>query len=656
MASISRGSTQEGEGALRQLHAEAEASPTDGKAQATFLSALTAAEGPGATIALVESGRMIKSPQVLAEYASALGKADALSPAKASEIGALLAQNESAADAFRYSARSKAQQSDPRTGPGSPGFVPNPNAPSPGTSSNPLTGTSTAGGVGLGSRDAPVHVAFPEPSKSGRALRFGLQVLLFGLIGSAVSGLVFGPPGKGGPGSLGKALGGGDEEVEPYDGPTVTFEDVQGVEEAKDDLKEVVAFLKKPSTFSSLGGKLPKGVLLVGSPGTGKTLLARAVAGEAGVPFFYASGSEFDEMYVGVGARRVRALFAAAKAAAPCIVFIDEIDAVGSKRIDRDSRLYHMTLNQLLTELDGFESEAGVVVIAATNTPDRLDSALVRPGRFDRSVVVPLPDLKGRIAILGVHMRDVPVDESVDAEKLARGTPGMSGAELANVVNTAALRAARDARTEVSMADFEAAREKIIMGEAAKSFGYTDGIKKTVAYHEGGHALVALYTPGAVPLHKVSIIPRRSIGALGVTSQLPENDDPNWSKGQLLATLDVCMGGRVAEELVLGPEGVTLGASSDFSRATDVATRMVTQYGMSSVIGPAVVDPRTASPELLAVIESEVARLLRESYDRAKTLLEEKRGELDVLAQALLEEETLDADRVREVVGGRGWW
>ncbi|KNC48526.1 intermembrane space AAA protease IAP-1 [Thecamonas trahens ATCC 50062] len=615
---------------LARLRRQAENNPSSDVARQRYMDAL-ARHAPQQLVDLVNAGSVARTPATLAAYTNALARLGRLDAAKFEEINAL----------------HRAASPAPPTGPSSAFASP---------SSASLLQSSSMGGAGagqgfmagavpaaggmaaLGTRQAPLFVQSEAPSRASQAAKLSLQVLAWLFLGSLVTGMIMDAPSSGSSGgSLSKAMSAGKEEVVPWDGETVTFADVQGVDEAKDDLQEVVAFLKSPDKFSTLGGKLPKGVLLVGSPGTGKTLLARAVAGEAGVPFYYASGSEFDEMYVGVGARRVRNLFEAAKANAPCIVFIDEIDAVGSKRIDRDSRLYHMTLNQLLTEMDGFETTAGVVVIAATNTPERLDAALVRPGRFDRMVVVPLPDVSGRVDILGVHLRDVPVDDSVDVSRLARGTPGMSGAELANVVNTAALRAARDGRPAVSMNDLELAKEKIIMGEPAKSFGYTDDVKRTVAYHEGGHALVALFTPAAVPLHKVSIIPRRSIGALGVTSQLPENDDPNWSLQQLEATLDVCMGGRVSEELVLGEHAVTLGASSDLQKATDVAYKMDTALG--------------SSPRLRSLIEDEVARLLAESYARAKSLLLSHRHELDLLADALLEKETLDADEVRTIIG-----
>jgi ATP-dependent metalloprotease len=402
------------------------------------------------------------------------------------------------------------------------------------------------------------------------------------------------------------------KEVEPSQA-TIRFADVQGCDEAKQELEEIVQFLKEPRRFIDVGGKLPKGILLYGPPGTGKTHLARAVAGEAGVPFFHVSGSEFDELYVGVGARRVRELFAAAKLKAPCIVFIDELDAVGSKRSARDQSYMRQTLNQLLVELDGFSSSEGVILIGATNTPESLDKALVRPGRFDRHVPVPLPDIKGRSHILQVHMKGINVAEGVEVETVARGTPGFSGADLANLVNQAALRASKEKRTSITLADLEWSKDKIIMGAERKSAIITDESKRVTAYHEGGHALVALHTPGAMPLHKVTVIPRGQ--ALGVTVQLPEQDQNSYSKKELLAMMDVCMGGRVAEELILGKEDITTGASNDLEKATDVARGMVMVYGMSDKIGPVSLagereDSNKMSPEGRQIVEKEIRDML----------------------------------------------
>ncbi|KAI9675487.1 MAG: ATP-dependent zinc metalloprotease FTSH 4, mitochondrial [Trizodia sp. TS-e1964] len=433
---------------------------------------------------------------------------------------------------------------------------------------------------------------------------------------------------------------------------TVRFSDVHGCEEAKDELQELVDFLRNPEKFSSLGGKLPKGVLLVGPPGTGKTLLARAVAGEAGVPFFFMSGSEFDEVYVGVGAKRVRELFNAARAKAPAIVFIDELDAIGGKRNERDAAYVKQTLNQLLTDLDGFAQNSGVIFLAATNFPGLLDKALTRPGRFDRKIVVPIPDVRGRIAILTHHMKKIKTGLDVDATVIARGTPGFSGAELENIVNQAAIHASRAKAKTVSMDDFEWAKDKILMGAERRSAVIQPKDKQLTAYHEGGHALVALYTPGSAPLYKATIMPRGE--ALGLTQTLPEMDQVSMAKREFLARIDVCMGGKVAEELVYGPDYVTSGASSDIQTATSIAYSMVTQMGMSDSLGN--VDlastPSRLSPATKEHIEREVRRLLEEARQRASALLTSKRKELDLLAAALIEYESLNKEEMEKVVRG----
>ncbi|KAI8641824.1 peptidase family M41-domain-containing protein [Parasitella parasitica] len=443
-------------------------------------------------------------------------------------------------------------------------------------------------------------------------------------------------------------------EYEPVTQTTVRFEDVQGVDEAKQELEEIVEFLKNPHRFTELGGKLPKGVLLTGPPGTGKTMLARAVAGEANVPFFFMSGSEFDEMYVGVGARRVRELFAAARAKAPSIVFIDEIDAIGSKRNPKDQSYMKQTLNQLLVDLDGFSQTEGVIFIAATNFPELLDKALVRPGRFDRTVNVPLPDVRGRIEILKHHMKKIHIASEVDVSVVARGTPGFSGADLANLVNQAAIQASRENCKEVNLRHLEYSKDKIIMGAERKSAVITEENKRLTAYHEGGHALVAYYTPGAMPLHKATIMPRGS--ALGMTVQLPEMDKDSFTKKEFLAQIDVCMGGRVAEELIFGQENVTSGASSDIMKATDVAKRMVRYYGMSEKVGPVSHDDedmQLLSAQTKQLIESEILSLIETSEKRARHILVEHREELDKLANALVEYETLDYQEIIDVLAGK---
>ena len=444
-------------------------------------------------------------------------------------------------------------------------------------------------------------------------------------------------------------------EVNPETSESYSFEDVEGVDEAKEELQEIVEFLRDPAKFTRLGGKLPKGVLLTGPPGTGKTLLARAVAGEAGVPFFLCSGSEFDEMFVGVGAKRVRELFAAAKKHSPCIIFIDEIDAVGGMRNPRDQQYAKMTLNQLLVEMDGFSQNQGIIVIGATNFPEALDKALVRPGRFDRNIDVSLPDVQGRISILEVHTKTVPLSADVKLDIIARGCPGFSGADLANLINYAALKAASSKKNFVGMADFEWAKDRIIMGAEKKNAVLSEANRKIVAYHEAGHAIVALFTPGAMAIHKATIMPRGS--ALGLVAQLPENDELNWTKKQLLARLDVAMGGRCAEELKFGPDEITAGASSDIDAATNVARSMITRLGMGSkAVGRVAIDKNdygSLSSETRATVEHEVRDLIDSSYSRVKDLLKSKSKEWELLAQALLEHETLSREDIENVIKGK---
>ena len=442
----------------------------------------------------------------------------------------------------------------------------------------------------------------------------------------------------------------------------VTFKDVAGVEEAKEELQEIIEFLKEPQKFQKLGGRIPKGVLLVGAPGTGKTLLARAIAGEAGVPFFSISGSDFVEMFVGVGASRVRDLFEQGKKNAPCIIFIDEIDAVGRHRGaglggGHDER--EQTLNQLLVEMDGFESNEGVILIAATNRPDVLDPALLRPGRFDRRVIVARPDVKGREGILQVHTKRIPLAEDVDITVLARGTPGFSGADLANLVNEAALNAARYNQKSVTMADFEGAKDKVLMGVERKSLIISDAEKRNTAYHEAGHALVAALLPHADPLHKVTIIPRGM--ALGVTMQLPSDDRHTYTRDFLESQIAIMMGGRLAEELFLGH--MTTGAGNDIEQATDMARRMVCDYGMSTLgpltfgkreeqifLGREIAQHRDYSEDTAIKIDLEVKRFISEGYEKAKKILEENRDTLARIAEALLEREVLDANEVRMII------
>ena len=447
----------------------------------------------------------------------------------------------------------------------------------------------------------------------------------------------------------------------------ITFDDVAGIDEAKQELEEIVEYLKDPQRFQRLGGKIPKGVLLVGPPGTGKTLLARAIAGEANVPFFTISGSDFVEMFVGVGASRVRDMFEQGKKNAPCIIFIDEIDAVGRHRgagLGGGNDEREQTLNQLLVEMDGFEANEGVILIAATNRPDVLDPALLRPGRFDRQVVVPNPDVVGREKILKVHMRKVPLATDVDARIIARGTPGFSGADLANLVNEAALMAARRGKRSVTMAEFEHAKDKVLMGAERRSMVMTEEEKSLTAYHEGGHALVMLYAEGHEPLHKVTIIPRGR--ALGVTMFLPERDKYSQSKMELEAMMTSLFGGRVAEELIFGTEKVTTGAADDIRRATNLARRMVTEFGFSAKLGPqryseneeevflghSVTQRKNVSEATAKIIDEEIRTLIESAEGRARRILTEHLEELHRLAKGLLEFETLSADEIRRIIRG----
>ena len=448
----------------------------------------------------------------------------------------------------------------------------------------------------------------------------------------------------------------------------VTFQDVAGAEEAKDEVSEMVDFLRDPSKFQKLGGKIPKGVLMVGPPGTGKTLLARAIAGEAKVPFFTISGSDFVEMFVGVGASRVRDMFEQAKKHAPCIIFIDEIDAVGRHRGaglggGHDER--EQTLNQVLVEMDGFEGNEGVIVIAATNRPDVLDPALLRPGRFDRQVVVPLPDVRGREQILKVHMRKIPAAEDVKASVLARGTPGFSGADLANLINEAALFAARGNKKLVDMEDMEKAKDKIMMGAERRSMVMSDEEKRLTAYHESGHAIVGRLVPEHDPVHKVSIIPRGR--ALGVTLFLPEDDRFSYSKQRLESSISSLFGGRVAEELIFGADSVTTGAQNDIHRATDIARSMVTKWGLSDRLGPltyseeeqevflghSVTQHKNVSDETTHLIDDEIRRFIDRNYERARTLLTENLDKLHAMAAALIKFETIDAGQIDDIMAGR---
>ncbi|GEM17264.1 ATP-dependent zinc metalloprotease FtsH [Gluconobacter oxydans] len=470
-------------------------------------------------------------------------------------------------------------------------------------------------------------------------------------------------------GGGGRAMGFGKSRAKLLTEKTgrVTFEDVAGIDEAKSELQEIVEFLRDPQKFTRLGGKIPKGALLVGPPGTGKTLLARAIAGEANVPFFTISGSDFVEMFVGVGASRVRDMFEQGKKSAPCIIFIDEIDAVGRHRgagLGGGNDEREQTLNQMLVEMDGFESNEGVILIAATNRPDVLDPALLRPGRFDRQVVVPNPDVAGREKILRVHMRKVPLSSDVDPKVIARGTPGFSGADLSNLVNEAALMAARQGRRTVGMAQFEEAKDKVMMGAERRSMVMTEDEKRSTAYHESGHAICAIFTPGSDPIHKATIVPRGR--ALGLVMTLPEKDNISYSRKWCLARLVIAMGGRVAEEIIFGREEVSAGASGDIKSATDLARRMVTEWGMSDTLGMiaygdngqevflghSVTQSKNISEETAREIDKEVKVLIDTAYKQAHDLLTTRIDDLHRLTAALLEYETLTGEDVGRIMRG----
>jgi len=501
---------------------------------------------------------------------------------------------------------------------------------------------------GSGARNEPLYVVVDE-SWGAYIFKWVKFIVIFGATMYVV--LVLITLALDATGVIRKVTGAQNAEAKP-ELQTTRFGDVQGCDEAKEELQELVEFLKAPEGFSTLGGKMPKGVLLVGPPGTGKTLLARAVAGEAGVPFFYMSGSEFDEVYVGVGAKRVRDLFGAARGKSPAIIFIDELDAIGGKRNERDAAYAKQTLNQLLTELDGFDQTSGVIIIGATNFPESLDKALTRPGRFDRNVTVPLPDVRGRIAILKHHMRNIKIAPDVDASVIARGCPGFSGAELENVINQAAVHASKRKATRVMLEDMVWAKDKILMGAERRSAVIQQKDKVMTAYHEGGHALVAMLTQGADPLYKATIMPRGH--ALGITFQLPELDKVSQTKQEMKARIDVCMGGKVAEELVYGDDNVTTGASSDISQATSMAMSMVTRAGMSDLLGNVDLasDYGRLSTETKQQIEQEVRRLVEDGRQRAITLLTKNREALDRIANALVEYETLNKEEMEAVVRG----
>ncbi|KDO56109.1 hypothetical protein CISIN_1g003696mg [Citrus sinensis] len=500
------------------------------------------------------------------------------------------------------------------------------------------------------SEKQPLHVVMVDPKVSNKSrfaqelistILFTVAVGLVWLMGAAALQKYIGSLGGIGTSGVGSSSSYAPKELNKEVMPeknVKTFKDVKGCDDAKQELVEVVEYLKNPSKFTRLGGKLPKGILLTGAPGTGKTLLAKAIAGEAGVPFFYRAGSEFEEMFVGVGARRVRSLFQAAKKKAPCIIFIDEIDAVGSTRKQWEGHT-KKTLHQLLVEMDGFEQNEGIILMAATNLPDILDPALTRPGRFDRHIVVPNPDVRGRQEILELYLQDKPLADDVDVKAIAR--------DLANLVNIAAIKAAVDGGEKLTATELEFAKDRILMGTERKTMFISEESKKLTAYHESGHAIVAFNTEGAHPIHKATIMPRGS--ALGMVTQLPSSDETSVSQKQLLARLDVCMGGRVAEELIFGRDHITTGASSDLHSATELAHYMVSNCGMSDAIGPVHIKDRPSS-EMQSRIDAEVVKLLREAYDRVKALLKKHEKQLHALANALLEYETLSAEEIKRIL------
>eukprot|EP00545_Synedropsis_sp_CCMP1620_P006706 CAMPEP_0119007546 /NCGR_PEP_ID=MMETSP1176-20130426/3080_1 /TAXON_ID=265551 /ORGANISM="Synedropsis recta cf, Strain CCMP1620" /LENGTH=759 /DNA_ID=CAMNT_0006959717 /DNA_START=101 /DNA_END=2380 /DNA_ORIENTATION=- len=507
------------------------------------------------------------------------------------------------------------------------------------------------GGMAGGSRgqDArnPLFVQL-QNATSTRAMLFGFlrQIVIAFIVISALSAVL---DEKG----VGRAMGmNSSKHIQEAEEIKVKFSDVKGVAEAKAELEEIVEYLRDPSRFTRLGGKLPRGLLLTGPPGTGKTLLAKAIAGEAGVPFFFSSGSQFEEVYVGLGAKRVRELFEAAKKKAPAIIFIDEIDAVGGTRKLKDQSALKMTLNELLVQLDGFDENNGIIVIGATNFMESLDTALLRPGRFDKHVSVPLPDVGGRKEILELYAQKTKLSKDVDLNVLARGTTGLSGADLYNLMNQAALKASVDGLNSITMTVLEYAKDKILMGAERKTAVITAETARCTAYHEAGHAIVAILTDGAMPVHKATIMPRGA--SLGMVSMLPDGDQTSKSYKEMVAYMDICMGGRVAEELIFGQENVTSGAASDIQQATNVARAMVTKYGFSSQVGIVFHDGNvgeaSASPETRARIDEEVKKMTQAAYDRAKDMLKKNHRAHHLLAQTLLEYETLTGDEVRDVV------
>ena len=628
---------------LAHMEQTANNNPTSPTAQNAFYSALLRADMPAILVERYQTGRYASNSACDSTYHRALEKLARTEGASAIAGGTnMQGRNTPLMEQFKAAAQAVAAES--RGG---------------------NVASTKMGSSGTGDRTSPLYVVVDESMGSivFKWVKFILVFLLIGYVVMVILQLAIDASGI-----LKRVGASGSNEAQPQQ-QTVRFSDVHGCDEAKEDLQELVEFLKNPEKFSALGGKLPKGVLLVGPPGTGKTLLARAVAGEAGVPFFFMSGAEFDEIYVGVGAKRVRELFANARAKAPAIIFIDELDAVGGKRNERDPAYVKQSLNQLLTELDGFSQETGVIILAATNFPQLLDKALVRPGRFDRNVLVPLPDVRGRMEILKHHMKNIAIATEVDESIIARGTAGFSGAELENLVNQAAVRASRNKSTKVGMVDFDWAKDKIMMGAERRSAVIQEKDKIMTAYHEAGHALVGLFTKGATPLYKVTIMPRGQ--TLGLTQTMHEMDKVSQGRGEFFAQIDMAMGGKVAEQLIYGNDNVTSGcsqviaplldsqgpnvnSSQDIKNATHIAYHMVTELGMSDILGNMdfASGYENLSSETKLKIEQEVTRIVEEAKSRATALLTEKRKELDIVAKALVEYETLSLEEVNRVLKG----
>jgi len=617
---------------LRRLEDDANRAPGDASRQLALMRAANEQGQSQVAIRRFESGNYASDEASYREYIRALSLTNQLDRLSLAQLGGASGGGAAAS----YGGAGAYASAYPHGAAGSSGH-----GAGAGAGAGAFGGQSARGTT----PDQPLHVQYQESARS-HMLRMLQRLVLFGL---AAGGLMMLVDEKSLPKGLGLA-----NDVQPVTGSPKRFADVVGVDEAKEDLQDIVKYLRQPKSFTRLGGKLPKGCLLTGPPGTGKTLLARAVAGEAGVPFFYMSGSEFEEVFVGVGAKRVRELFGAAKKRAPCIIFIDEIDAIGSHRNPKEQQAMKMTLNQLLVEMDGFQQNAGVIVLAATNFPEALDRALVRPGRFDTRVTVPLPDVAGRKQVLELYAKPVPLDDDADLERIARATPGFSGADLSNLMNVAALKASRDDKKKVGMSDLEHACDKIRMGAERKSAVISPENLKLTAYHEGGHALVALKTPGAMPIHKATIMPRGD--ALGMVSYLPEKDQMNMSKQQMLAHIDVCMGGRVAEELIYGVDQVTTGASSDLQQATSMARNMVTKYGMGETLGPMFHDRselEALSPASREAVEAEVRAFVVRAESNARRILSQNEKQLHRLATGLVAHETLSNAEIHEVIAGK---